>query len=463
MINFKDKNFWKMTLALALPIAMQNLLTSSFTLVDTVMIGQLGDVSLSAVGMAGQVSWLLNIVLFGFCSGGAVFISQYWGAKDISGIKRTIGIATIASFLMAVMFMLFSLIIPERIVHIFNQEPIIIAEGSAYLRVVAWSYPAIALNLALCSCLRAVERVRIPVVVSLVTTVVNIFLDYCLIFGKFGFPEMGIVGGALATVIAAWTAPVVIVIGSVISKNILFDKPKAFLGFDVGFLKFYLKKSIPVVFNEALWGMAMVTFNIIYANLGYEEYAAVTISRSLENMVFVFFAGVGTASSILVGKSIGSGDIKQAKLDAKRYTLLTPVLGIVLGTLVFLFREQLIGLFNMSDNISEVTYNTALDVLLVYSCAISIRNIPYIQVCGIFRPGGDTTMGAKVDIICSWCISLPATLIAAYVLKLPFPLVMAVMYAFDDIPNSTLCLKYFLSDKWIRPVTEQGRRALEKV
>ena len=266
MLNLKDKNFWRAALALALPIAMQNLLTSSFTLVDTIMVGQLGDVALSSVGMAGQLSWLLNMVLFGICSGASVFISQYWGVFDTVNIKKTIGLATISACLISAVFLMLGIFIPEKIIRIFNSEPIIISTGARYLRAVAWSYPAVVLNMVLSAALRAVERVRVPLATALITTVTNIFLDYAMIFGKFGFPEMGIEGAAWATVIAAWTAPVFIAVSAFATKNILCGKPGEYLSFTKSFAVEFYKKATPVIFNETIWGSAMVVFNIIFAN-----------------------------------------------------------------------------------------------------------------------------------------------------------------------------------------------------
>lgn len=461
MLKLRDKKFWKAALALALPIAMQNLLTSSFTLVDTIMVGQLGDVALSSVGMAGQLSWLLNMVLFGISSGASVFISQYWGVYDTKNIKKTIGLATVSAVLISAVFLLTGILIPETVISIFNREPVIISTGARYLRAVAWSYPAVVINMILSASLRAVERVRIPLATAFITTVTNIFLDYAMIFGKFGFPEMGIDGAAWATVIAAWTAPVVIIVSAFATKNILYGKPMEYLGFKRKFICDFYKKALPVIFNETVWGSAVIIFNIIFANIGYEEYAAVTICKTFENMMFVFFAGLGNACAIMVGKDIGSGKIKEAKLNAKRFTLLTPVLGIILGSFVITFREQLINLFNMSDNISDLTFNTAKWILAIYAIELPVRNIPYMQVCGIFRPGGDTVRGFKYDVLGTWFISMPMTIIAAYVLKLPFIFVVAFMYIFDDYPKTVLCLVHFFSGKWVKPITERGKMAVE--
>ncbi len=462
MLKLNDKIFWRIALSLALPIAMQNLLTSSFTLIDTVMIGQLGDVALSSVGMAGQFSWLLNMILFGVCSGASLFISQYWGVYDIKGIKKTVGLSTVSAILVSSLFVFLAVLFPERIISVFNSDPTVVSTGAKYLRVVALSYPAVVLNFVLCSALRAVERVRVPLATALITTATNIFLDYTMIFGKLGFPKMGVEGGAWATVIASWTAPVVIFVSAFATKNILWGKPKEYLCFSREFVLSFLKKSLPVVFNETTWGCAMIIFNIIFANIGYEEYAAVTICKTFENLMFVFFAGLGNASAIMVGKSVGSGKFDEAKLNAKRFTVVVPILGVLLGSLVIIFRGSLVSLFNMSNNISDVTFRTATYILILYAAELPVRNIPYLQICGVFRPGGETVKGIKYDLIGTWCFSMPMTLLAAYLLKLPFAAVVASMYVFDDYPKAIMCLRYFFSDKWIKPITNEGKYALKK-
>ncbi len=463
MLNIWDKAFWKNVMPLALPIALQNLLTSSFTLVDTIMVGQLGDVALSAVGMAGQVSWFLNIVLFGICSGAAMYISQYWGIGDIKNIRKSIGISFLFSMIICTVFVFAGLIFPEEIIRIFNEEKVIIEAGSVYLKLAVWSYPAIVLNLVLSSSLRAVECVRLPLITSLVTTVANAFLDYSLIFGKFGLPAMGVKGAALATVISSWIAPLIILLVSVIEKNILYSHIKEFFTFKLQFVREFAVKTFPVIINETSWGLCIVIFNIIFSNEGYEEYAAMTISRTFENMMFVIFAGLGSACAIMVGKSVGSGNIKRAKEDAMRFTVITPVLGVLLGAVTVIFKNSLVDIFNMGSNISENTYNIATLLLVVFAIQLPLRNMPYLQICGIFRPGGDTTKGMKYDVAATWLISLPATIISCYVLDLPFAVSVAVMYVFDDVPKTILCIKHFLSWKWIKPVTDEGKIAAENI
>ena len=204
------KRFWGSVLSLGIPIAVQNLLTSSFALVDTLMVGQLGDISLAAVGMAGQWSWFLNMVLIGICSGASVFFAQYFGDGNHNAIVKTYGIATSSSVLMSLVFVVVGYVFPKQVISIFNRNPDVLDAGIRYLKIAVFSYPAIALNMIACTTLRSTRRVKLPMYVAVFTTVVNALLDYGLIFGAFGLPRLGIEGAAIATVISSWLGPIVI-------------------------------------------------------------------------------------------------------------------------------------------------------------------------------------------------------------------------------------------------------------
>lgn len=459
---FCDAGFWRVALRLAIPIALQNLLISSFSLIDTLMVGQLGDVALSAVGMAGQWSWLLNIALFGVISGTSLYISQYWGVRDIDGIHRTYGIALTSALLISAVFTLLGLFLPGGIVSVFNRDPAIIDAGSAYLSIAALSYPAVAMSNILSTVLRSTERVRLPLVVSGFTAVANALLNYTLIFGKFGAPEMGVRGAALATVISSWMGPLLILLISFCQKNILITSPARLFRFKRAQVGAFYRRAAPIILNESLWGLGTLIFNVIFANLGYEYYAAVTIHKTFENIAFVFFVGFCNACSIMVGKSIGAGKIERGVMDSRRFAMIIPTVSVIAGLLIILFRAQLVSIFNMGGNISELTQRTAQTILLIYALELPMRNIPYIMIVGIFRPGGDTVTGMKLDLFSQWLLSIPATFLAAFVLRLPFVAVFATMYLFEDYLKSFLCLRYFISDRWVKPVTEAGKKGYEE-
>lgn len=459
---FGDMGFWRVALKLAFPVAMQNLLTSSFILVDTIMVGQLGDLSLSAVGMAGQFGWFLNMITFGMCSGAAVFISQYWGAKDTAGIRRTYGIAVVSVCLISALFFVIGLLFPEGVVRIFNREPDVVEAGAAYLRIACWSYLATGVNMVFCIVLRSTENVKLPMYVSLVTTVLNAFMDYGLIFGAFGMPEMGIRGAALATVISAWAGPVLILAVSAIQRNMLISPIKELFGFNKRSIAEYYEKATPVIINETLWGLGTLLFSVIFANLGYQYYAAVTIFRTFENISFVFFIGLCSASSIMVGKNVGAGHIKRAVEDSRRFVLFVSLCSILTGVLIIIFRFQLASVFNLSGSITPETLKLTASLLLVYGIELPMRNLPYILIVGTFRPGGDTKIGMKLDLLSLWLCSVPLTTLAAFVFKLPFIAVFAIMYAAEDYLKAILCVKYYFTYNWLRPVTDQGIKGLEE-
>lgn len=459
---FGDMGFWRVALKLAFPVAMQNLLTSSFILVDTIMVGQLGDLSLSAVGMAGQFGWFLNMITFGMCSGAAVFISQYWGAKDTAGIRRTYGIAVVSVCLISALFFVIGLLFPEGVVRIFNREPDVVEAGAAYLRIACWSYLATGVNMVFCIVLRSTENVKLPMYVSLVTTVLNAFMDYGLIFGAFGMPEMGIRGAALATVISAWAGPVLILAVSAIQRNMLITPLKELFGFNRRSIAQYYEKATPVIINETLWGLGTLLFSVIFANLGYQYYAAVTIFRTFDNIAFVFFIGLCNASSIMVGKNVGAGHIKRAVEDSRRFVLFVSLCSVLTGVLIIIFRFQLASVFNLSGSITQETLKLTASLLLVYGIELPVRNLPYILIVGTFRPGGDTKIGMKLDLLSLWLCSVPLTTLAAFVFKLPFIAVFAIMYIAEDYLKVILCIKHYFTYSWLRPVTEQGIKGLEE-
>ncbi len=457
---FGEKSFWRSLLTLAIPIAVQNLLTSSFTLVDTLMVGQLGDVSLAAVGMAGQWSWLLNMLTFGICSGASVFFSQFFGEGNMRGFIRTYGLASVSGLFCAGVFMVIGFFAPGAVIRIFNRDPAVLEQGIRYLKIAVFSYPAIMLNMLINMVLRSTKRVKLPMVVAIFTTVLNAILDYGLIFGAFGLPRLGIEGAAIATVLSAWSGPVIIFTVTAFMRDGIFFAPiKMLFGFDRVFISAFFRRALPVILNETLWGLGTVAYNAIFSNMGYEYSAAVSILRTFENIAFAFFVGMTNAASVIVGTDIGSGQIRGGIRNASRFMVIVPMMGLIIGAVVLLLRDQLIALFNMGGTISDTTLQAARGILLVYALEIAIRNVPYVAIVGVFRAGGDTKNGMKFEMLSLWAISVPMTFIAAFVLKLPFVAVFACSYLCEDYLKAFLCIRHFLRKKWIKPVTETGRVA----
>lgn len=455
-----DRPFWGVTARLALPIAIQNVLTSSFQLVDTMMVSRLGDVTLSAVGMAGQWGWMTALLSFGLCSGMSVFVSQYWGVHDHKGIRRVLGIALLTGLLLSGFFLSVALLAPETVLRMFNKDPHVIAVGCEYLTIVCFSYPAIMLTNILSTVLRGTERVKLPMYVSAITTVCNAAANYALIFGKFGMPELGVAGAAIATCISSWLGPVLLLTFSAFEKNLLIGPIGDLFAFGPANLKKFFKKAMPVVFNEFLWSLGTVLLNMIYSNQGYEYYAGITIFRTFADLAFSFYAGLGNACVIMVGKSIGQGKIERGIQDATRFTFLLPLAGLVVGGSMILFREPLVSIFSTGGSLSVLTLETALTVTMFCGLEVIFRNVGYVQIVGVFRSGGDTFHSMIYDVGSLWVLAIPAAFLAANVFHLPFIWVVVAAYLGEDVPKFIFCLRHFLSLKWIKPVTKQGQEGL---
>ena len=213
--------------------------------------------------------------------------------------------------------------------------------------------------------------------------------------------------------------------------------------------------SLPALVNEGMWALGTTGYNMIYGHMGTDNYAALTIFRTVENLAFVFFVGLCHACSVLIGKRIGAGDFARARLDARRFTVLMTAMSVTVGLALIALRTPLLSLFNVSEGVRGLTRQ----IVLLYGLEIGLRNIPYITIVGVFRAGGDTRIGVILDTVCVWCIALPLTFLCGMVLRLPFVAVYLIMLLSEDVVKTFFALRYFLRDRWIHPVTEQGLRA----
>ena len=446
-----DRPFWKVTLSLALPIALQNLLTSSFALVDTIMLGSLGDVPLAAVGMAGQLSWIMNMLLFGFSSGATVFFAQYWGSREYTGIHRALGLSFLNIVGAVCLCTLAGLFLPAQFMRLYTGDSEAIGYGVSYLRIACISYLGIGMNILLGCLLRSTECVKLPLYASLASVLANAGLNALLIYGC----GLGVRGAAIATAISAWISPVVILLlgprMSPILKTLhrwedMFRWPK-------GFASHYYRISLPVVFNEGIWGLGTALYKLMYSNASTEFYAALTIFLSIEGLTFSFVIGMCNACAAQVGKQIGAGRLEEGYVTGRRFLCLEPLFCAVVGLVLFTMRRVMLLPFS---GISQETQDIALGILGFYAAENILRNIPFFSVVGIFRAGGDTRTGVLVDMSCLWVLALPFTYLGCFVFKWPLTFVYPMMLVIEDLPKAVLCLWYFRSRHWIRPVIGTG-------
>lgn len=438
---------------LAIPIAFQNILSTSANLVDTAMITRLGDAAVASVNAAGRWTFFVSMVFFGMASGCSVLISQYWGAKEEDNIHRTYGIALFCSVTLSLIYTVIAMFFSRHMISVYVSEPELIELGSKYLRIVALGIPMHAYAFTNSVVRRSVEDVKTPVLISVVGMLANICGNYIFIYGKLGFPEMGLSGAAASTALSFVLQAVIYLIVGRAQRHFTYASPKKLFAFDKEFLKSYFRIASPVLINEVLWAIATNGYVAIYGKQGTSNYAGYSIYMSIQEISFVFFVGICNACAIMTGKAVGSGRPKQAYNTAVKFLKITPLLSILVGALLISIRHPILHL--MSPETPE-SYNMAANLLLFFSFWLCIRNIPYICVVGIFRAGGDTKTAFFMDVGVMYFISLPTVWLLANVVHAPFFLIVVGMYLSEDIPKTIICLRHFFSRRWIRQLTRSG-------
>ncbi len=440
-------------LKLALPIALQQLLVSCAQLVDTAMVTKLGNITVSAVGVSSRWIFLMNLFYFGISSGSAALISQYWGAKEKKNIRKAFGAAMIFSLGVALIFCIAMALMPEQLARVFSNEEPVIKEAAKYLRIVAFMGIFSAFNQIACTVLRATEKVNPPLFSSIAAVGINTALNYVLINGKFGLPAMGIRGAALASLISASVQTIILLVFIRSSKDVFKAPLKEFTDFGKGFIKKFCSVCLPVVLNEGVWAIGTNIYAMVFARQGYENYAGYTIFSSVEQVAFVFFVGVCHACSIMTGKTIGEGKENEAYKLAKKFVIMTPIVGVFTGVILAVFREPLLSLLNIE---TQGAFDLASRLILIYCLWLPIRNIPYTLIVGTFRAGGDTKIGIFFDCISMYVIAVPLIIYLGLFKSVGFHWLLISMYLGEDLLKTVLSLWRFKSKKWIKNLTDKN-------
>lgn len=444
---FNDRRFYSSMLKLAVPITIQQLVLSSTNLLDVLMIGQLGESSIAALGLSNQIFFLLSLFLFGISSGSAIFTAQYWGRGDMVNLRKVMGIGLTLALSVGAFYTLIALFIPEIILGFYTNDPVVIEIGSQYLRIVGFGYIFTAVSLTYMFVLRSTQNVRLPMAITIVALSTNVFLNYCLIFGNFGFPQLGVEGAAIGTLIAR-----ILEFGLMIFFSYRFKTAAAAkleeLRFSFSFFKQVLKTSMPAAINEVVWSLGITTYYAVYAHIGTDAVAAVNITSTIENMTFVFFIGAANACAIMIGNQIGAGNEKVAYDYGIRFLVISFLLSIFFGTLVIILRPLILSLYN----IGPTSYDYAFKIQFIYGISMWIRTVNLMLFIGILRSGGDTQFALKVELGSVWLIGVPIALIGGLVLHLSVYYVYALVLL-EEIVKLSIVRPRFISRKWVHNLT----------
>ena len=442
-----DKKFLKKSAAIMIPVAVQAMLNTILNLVDTMMIGQLGQSTIAAVGLANKVFFVFSLLLFGIVSGSSILTAQYWGKRDIKNIRKVLGMSLVISLSGSVIFVVAGIFAPESVMRIFTPSEGTIAIGASYLAIAALSYPMTAITNCYISLLRGVNKVKAPVIISVLSIGINIILNYTLIFGHFGASAMGVRGAAIATLTARIVECLCLLGYVYIDKNPAAAKIKELLDFNTDFVKIYFKTVSPVIANEFMWGLGVTIYSLVYGRMGDEAVAAITITQTVEQLCIVFFQGISAATAVILGNELGADELDKAEKHAIHFIVIQFMLTMVMAFVFFFLRSYIVTWFVVSDA-------TALDIqkcLLVFIIYLPFRMFNLVNITGILRSGGDTTAALLLDITGVWCVGIPLAFLGGMIFKLPIYYVYA-MVTFEEAYKFVIGFRRYKQKKWLRNI-----------
>lgn len=444
----EKRHFYKLVFSLVLPMALQNLINVGVSTADVVMLGKVGETSLSAASLAGQVQFVMSLIFFGLTSGACVLTAQYWGKKDIRTIEKVLAIAMRFALIVAVLFTVVVLLFPVPIMKIFSKEADVIEQGVEYLRIIAFSYIMTAITIIYLNIMRSVERVIIATMVYLVSLITNIILNAIFIFGMFGLEPMGIRGAALATLIARFVELLIVFLYAKIRNREVRFHLKDLLLKDKLLMKDFITYTLPVMLNELIWGSGTSVNAAIIGHLGKSVVAANSVTQVTRQLALIVAFGLANATAIILGKAIGEGKEEMAKIYAKRFIRLTIIIGIF-GIFVILGASQ-VAKATMTLSEEASSYLNFMMIVMSYFSICQAYNTTL--VVGVFRAGGDTKFGLILDTVFLWGFSILLGMIAAFVLKLPVPVVYIILLS-DEVIKIPVTTWRYRSMKWVKNVT----------
>lgn len=448
----KDRQFYKLLLSIAVPIALQNLLVFLTQMLDTIMLGELGDVPLAASSLANQVFFVFSLFTLGLAGGASVLTAQYWGKRDMEPIKAII--ATVLRLVMGVSVVLSALVLifPSFIMRIFTADTAVIEAGVEYLRIIGFMYFFFGVSNTLICLLRSIEMVRVAVLANGTSLLVNGFLNWVLIFGKLGAPRMEMRGAALATLIAKIAElSIVCVFVFIIDKKLKFrlsdlKKKNRLLNADLR------KYCTPVVLNELAWSLGIALQSLLFGRISTLAVSANTIINVVQQLATIFIFGVANAGAVLIGKTIGEGNLSLARQRGNKIKWIAVGMGALGALLIFAMRNVAVDFYNVDPATKEL----AKQMLVVTAVTVFFISNSGICIVGVLRGGGDTKFSLLIEILALWCVSVPLGFLGGLVLRLPVVAVYA-LFKSDEILKTVVCHIRLLGGKWVRNVTREAK------
>lgn len=445
-----EKEFTRRVLTLAVPIILQSIVTAMMHIVDNLMIGQLGQIELAAVTQANRITFLFQLTMFGTVGGVNVFVAQYWGNRNMEGIHRAMAMGLRAALIVASLFAVPALLIPEKLLGLLLTNAEAIALGAQYLRIAAFTYYLTALSLVHSAVMKSTEQAKLPMYAGIAAIITNTCLNWVLIFDHGTFGGYGVQGAAVATMI-----------GTAVELAILFcagrkKKLATAIGWKnlkigvPGYAKKYFMVALPVILNECLWSLGITCYSAVYGRMGdgVSAVAAISIFTNVEQLAMVTMRGMNYACGVLIGIAVGRGDREEAMLIAHRMRVWTMIILEISGFVLMLFAAKIVGMFNVEPE----TAQSALKLLQVFATFIWLQGLYTVTIVGILRAGGDVKFSAVMDVLPVWVVGVPLIAFTGLVLKWPIHQVYIMTYVVNLVQALVGHFR-IRSGRWIKNVT----------
>lgn len=441
----RKRSLRKEIVRLALPIALQQFMTALVGACDAIMLGKLSQDAMSAVSLATQVTFVFNLFMFAFMAGENMFVAQYYGKGDYTGISQVFSLVTKICGCIAVVFLAGTLFFPEQLMRILTNEKTLIVLGSEYLRVIGISYVFSGIAQIFLAIMKNCGAVNMSTLINGVMVILNIALNAVFIFGLSGFPKMGIKGAALATVLATvvqflWSVGYVLCRIRAVKFSLRSCEKKLFGRF--------WQKTVPLLINNLAWGIGFSMYSVIMGHLGTDAVAANGIANISKNLVVCFCLGLGNAGSIIVGNRLGADRLQEAKEVGETLTKTAIIAGIVSGFVLIALSPFITKMVDLTPTARGYLQK----MLLISSYYIAGKSVNCMTIGGIFAAGGDSKFGMLCDSVTLWCIIVPLGCICAFILKLPVMVVYFVLNL-DEIIKLPVVYKHYKKYKWIKNLT----------
>ena len=446
-MEFNKKALNRKLIKIATPIAIQGIVSATLSMVDNIMVGFLGETELAAVGVGSQLFMVHYLVLFGILSGSATFMAQFYGTKDMGNIRKVIGFDfTLLAVLGAVLFILVNCF-TDSILSVYTEDTVVKALAAQYVRINSLSFLLLAVSSPLEMAFKATQQVRIPMLISNVIFFTNIAINYVLIFGKLGFPKMGVAGAAIGTISSRIIEVIMNSLFAFRTRNEFCGKVRSYFGWDRELVKRIIKNATPTTINEFFWSFGQTMYVAAFSRISTTAYAAYQAANSIFN-IFNFAAfSIGDAALILIGEKLGEGDMEYTWKLSKHLIKASLLAGLIIGAITILLSQPLSGIFKLTDMGKMYTKY----ILIVFGATMAADLFNGLQIAGILRAGGDTKFAMISESACIWLIAVPLAFTASLVWHLPVHLALLVTRT-EMIIRGTILAKRYLSKKWMNTV-----------